>query len=216
MMQPNLFKEIEEDLERQKLEDLWRKYGPFLIGFAFIIVLGTSVVTAWTSWQKEKSQTTTARLIAVTEKSDSDYAKKDEALSMFALNKNGTTQAAMARFYAAALAIKQGDTKKALAYYDAVSHDVNIDIALRQLADLYSIELQMSSEDPKTLQAKLDLLLVEPSPWHDTALEDKGYLALKAGDNDKAKQIFLELSQEASAPHDMVDRAKSMLRYLGG
>ncbi len=50
MSQPNIFNELEADIEHQRLEDLWRRVGPYVIAAGVAIMLVTGGYSAWHSW----------------------------------------------------------------------------------------------------------------------------------------------------------------------
>jgi len=210
-----IFQEIDEDLERQKLEALWKRYGGLVIGVAIIIIVSTGTYTAWQSWRTKQEQQETGDLITILEDTSADTTKQIAALQAFADKYHGETQGALAGLQAAAIAAKSGDAKKAAALYDGVAGDSKADPALRQLADLLSVQTQMDDGDPVSLQQRLQPLLADNAPWRYSAMEDAAFLALKAGDKPKAKQIFTELSQDAAAPQGIAARANDMLRFIG-
>ena len=43
----DIFDELEEDLKEQKIYDLWKKWGNWIIGAALLIVIGSACVPAW-------------------------------------------------------------------------------------------------------------------------------------------------------------------------
>jgi hypothetical protein len=63
-----LLQEIEEDLQRQKFEELWRKFGPYILGAAAAIVLVTAMITGWQTYQTRQSQKVTEALWRVVDK----------------------------------------------------------------------------------------------------------------------------------------------------
>jgi hypothetical protein len=214
--QPNtLFQEIEEDLNRQKMEALWKRYGVWVMAFAAAVILGTSGVTAWDSWRAQQQQTATAGLADILSNSAGDDSKEIEALETFASKNRGETQSALARLHAAALAAKNGDTKKAVGIYDELAGDTKADPAFRQLADLYSVQAQMDGGDPVALQLRLNPLMADNAPWRYATMETSAFLALHAGDKAKAKQLFIELSQDNGAPQTLAARADDMARFIG-
>jgi hypothetical protein len=214
MTESNIFQEIQEDLERKQLEALWKRYAPLVIAAAICIVLATGGYTAWRTWRTGQEQKATAGLVSILESPESDAGKRIAALETFAGKNGGETQAIFARLHAAGLAAKDGKKEKAVALYDAVAGDTRLDPAFRQLADLYAVQAQMDTGDPVTLQKRLQPLLADNAPWRYTAMEDEAFLALRAGDKAKAKQVFAELSQDAGAPQGIGARATDMLRYL--
>lgn len=210
----NIFQEIEEDLERQKMEALWKRYSGLVIAGALAVVIGTGGITAWRSWNVERNQHATGALINIVRSAGSDEAKEIETLEAFAQKNHGDTQATFAQLHAAALAVRNGNKDKAIQIYNAVAGDHKADSAFRQLADLLAVQTQIDTGNPPELEKRLQPLLAENAPWRFTAMEYDGYLALRTGDNAKAKQIFTELSQDNSAPHSLGARAADMLRYV--
>jgi len=213
MTHHNIFQEIEEDLERQKLEELWKRYGSWVIVAAALVVLATGGITSWHTWRAQQQQKATAALASILD-SGGDNARQIAALESYAEKNRNATQGVFAQLHAADLAAQQGDDKKAIALYDAIAADTRTDPAFRQLADLLSVRAQMDTGDPVALQKRLQPLLADNAPWRDSAMETGGFLALRAGDKPKAKQLFTELSQAPGAPPSLILRAADMARFL--
>jgi hypothetical protein len=213
MTEHNLFDEVKEDLERQRLEALWKKYGIWVVLMALVAVLATAASTTYHSWQSEHNQKITTALLAAG-KGEADPLKTVDNLQTFASENSGTKEASLALLHAGTSAADKGDKDKAIKIFDIVAHDDKADLAFRQLGDLLSVQLQMDSADPAVLIGRLQPLTEEHAPWRFSALETEGYLALRMGDKVKAKQIFTSLSQEASVPSTMASRASDILRSL--
>ncbi len=214
MTQPNIFQEIEADIERQRLEDLWKRVGPAVIALAILVMLATGGYSAWKSWHTKKIQTATEQFLALAGDKAADDATILANLEKFAQSNTSAAQGAFALFGAAEIAHKQGDQTKALAYYASISENANIDASFRQLASLYAVELQMDNGNAAELLKKLEPLQTMNSAFRPSALELSGYLYLKNNEKDKARQIFSTLANDASLPRDITDRATTMLRYL--
>lgn len=213
MTEHNLFDEVQSDLERQRLEALWKQYGLWVIIAALGIVLATASSTAYRSWKTTHDQRITAELLAAN-KMGMDEAKGIDQLEKFARGNPDTNFASLALLHAAALAGDQGDKAKAAALYDKVAADQKADPALRQLGDLLSVQAQLDSGDPAALSARLQPLTAEGQAWRYSAMEEQAYLALRAKDTAKARQIFTDLSQDARAPKSIASRATDILRSL--
>jgi len=210
MSQPNLFQEVAEDIERQRLEALWKRYSGVVMAAALAIVVGTAAMTAYRSYHAERNQQLTAALIDLSKPESADISK----LQGFADGNRGTTQASFALLHAAATAWDKGDKAKAVEIYDSIAKDTSVDTAFRQLADLFAVRAQMDVGDAKALSERLNPLTAEDAPWRYSALEIQAYLALRAGDAVKAKQIFTDLSQDARVSPTISARAADMLRSL--
>ncbi len=214
MTHENLFKEVEDDLERQRYEDLWKRYGIWVAAAALALVFGTAGYNFWQGHTQEVHQQATGKLTEILAQNKAEPAKQIEALENFAASSKGTTQATFAQLHAAAEAAKNDKKDQAIKIYDAVAADEKADHAFRQLADLLSVQLQLDSGDTAALQKRLQPLMGDKEPWRFSALEYSGYLALRSGDKIKAKELFTRLSQDASAPKSLSARAADMVRFL--
>ncbi len=50
----DIFREVNDELKRDRASELARKYGPYFIGFAVAIVLGTLGYNLWRDWDLER------------------------------------------------------------------------------------------------------------------------------------------------------------------
>jgi hypothetical protein len=213
MTEQNLFQEVQEDLERQKLEALWKKYGFWIIVAALGLVVSTASSTAYRSWKANHDMRMTAALLSASLVLP-DASKSAEALQKFAEEYPKEKHAALALLRVGALALGQDDKPKAIKFFDKVAGDVSADPAFRQLGALLSVQAQLDSGNPAELSVRLQPLAANESPWRFSAQEAQAYLALRAGDGARAKQIFTELSQDARTPQSIASRASDILRTL--
>lgn len=222
MTNGNLFQEIQEDLERQKLEAFWKRYGKLIVACCVALVLGTAGASAWREWQTQQNRKATAELAAIMKENATDSArisdpgKRVMALDTYAQAAKGRAQATLAALHAAAMYAQEGQKQEAQKRYEDISADAQADSAFRQYAALMAIMLQMDAGDAAALDKKLEPLAADGAPWRYTAREAQGYLALRLGDKAKAEKIFSALAQDAAVPRSLATRAADMLRYAGG
>jgi hypothetical protein len=213
MTEPNIFQEVQEDLERQRLEALWKQYGGWVIILALGIVLATASSTAYRSWKAEKNEKITAQLLEST-RPGLDAPQSIDLLEKFADANQAAGQAVFAYLRAGALAAEANDKTKAITLFDKAAGDTNADPAFRQLGDLLSVQAQLDSGDTVALSARLQPLTGENQAWRYSALETQAYLALRQNDPAHARQIFTQLSQDARTPPTIAARATDILRSL--
>jgi hypothetical protein len=209
----NLFQEVQEDLERQKLEAFWKKYGIWIIVAALGIVISTATSTTYRQWTANKNQRITAEFLSAT-KDKADTKTLLESLEKFAAENASSKEAAIALLRAGAAAYDADDKAKAIELFDKVSTDAKAYESFRALGSLLSVQAQLDSGDPIKLSQKLEPLTAEGSVWRYTALEMDGLLAIRAGDKDKAKKVFTTLSRDQNAPRSLASRAADVLRTL--
>ena len=213
MTNQNLFQEVEEDLERQKLEALWKKYGFWIIVAAIGVVLSTASSTAYRSWKADHDMRLTADFLSAARLLP-DTTKNIAALQNFVNEHAKERHASLALLRAGALALRRDDKAKAVDFFDKAAADTHADPAIRQLGALLSIQAQLDSGSPADLSVRLQPLLNEDSAWRFSAREAQAYLALRQNDASKAKQILTDLSQDTRAPRSIASRAADVLRTL--
>ncbi len=213
MTNHNLFQEIEEDLQRQRIEALWKRYGNIILGVVLFIVLLTAAISGWRTYRVRTEQAATAGIVELLGKTATDKGAGVAALEEFARAHGGEAHGFLARLNAANLALQEGDADRAVAIYDELARDANVERSFRQLADLLAVQIRMDEGDPAALQSRLEPLLKD-SAWRFTAREFSAHLALKADDREKAKKLFEELSLDKEAPSSIAQRSGDMLRWL--
>lgn len=179
-------------------------------------VLGTAAVTSWRNHTLAQHQAATSGLLAIVNDKALDKDKKTAALETFAAANPEASQATLARFRAAGIALKDGKTAEAVAQYDKIAADADAEPLFRELANLLAVQAQLDDGDPAAMQARLQPLLASDAAWRFSAKEYSAHLALRVGDKAKAKQLFDELTQpDAEIPATLAQRAKYMATWLG-
>ena len=52
----DIFREVEEDIRRDRLQQLWDKYGIYLIGLVVGIIALTSLVVGWRAYTQSQAE----------------------------------------------------------------------------------------------------------------------------------------------------------------
>ena len=213
----DIFKEVEEDLRREKYEQLWQRYGRWVIALAVLAVLGTAGSVAWQRYQQHREAQLAEQYgaaIALTDPSTGDLAKADAALANIA--DAGGGYGALASLERAAVKAKAGDIDGAAKIYDAMVADSTTPAALRDLAKLLKVMRLVDSGDPAALTSDLAPLMAPENPWRFTATELTAILALKSGDQKHATELFTQLADDQAAPSGLRARAAEMAAALKG
>lgn len=211
-----LFKEVDEEIRRDRYSLIWKSYGKYIVGGAAAIVLATAAVVFWQRYQLSvagKEGETYAVAVSLAQ-----VGKTDEAIKALAAAaaQSGSGYKTMARFQAAALHAKKGETRQATALYDAIAADGGADVVLRDLARLLSVRTDLDTGKPAELTAKIAPLAKGDGPWHHSALELTALLAQKSGNIKRAREIFTRLADDGTAPSALRARARALLGSLGG
>lgn len=216
MNDQGLLQEIEEDLQRQKFEALWKRFGPYIVAGAAAIVIMTAAITGWQSYTLRGEQGRTGELLTILEKEYDKEMVRLPALEAFAQANSKTSQALFARFHAASILFNDGQKDKAVAAYDAIAADSSVEPFFRQLSSLLAVQTEMDTGDAAKLEAKLQPLMAEDSAWRALASEYAGHIAVRVGDKAKAKATFEKVMAMKDVPEAVAKRATDMLAWING
>lgn len=112
-----LLRDAENDLQQERLQELWRQWGGTLIGMALMLIIGTASGVVWRDWQKSKNEKATASLfqmvtgntIVIGPETESELGKNHASIAymskagaLIAENKTSAIRDELAKLYAAA------------------------------------------------------------------------------------------------------------------
>lgn len=206
-----LFREIDEELRRERAQELWNRYGTYFIVAALALVIG---VWGARFYMDRKAAAAAAAGAAFDQAIALAEANKPaEAIASFEqLVKSGPSgYAALARLQIAAAHAKAGDKAKAAAALQALADDTSADQTLRSLAALQLAMLKVGDGDFTAVENRLNDLAADTSPWKANARELLAVAALKAGRSDAARATLEQLLGDPATPAGVRSRAQMLL-----
>lgn len=217
-VQENLLREIQEDLRRERLEKLWKRYGAFVIVAAVAIVLAVAAYQAWRGWEQSRRKAESASFIAAERLAEADPAAAVDALSHLA-DKGAGGVGMLAGFREAALLASQGKADEAAAAYEALA--TRLDHPLyRDLARLRWIATRLANDPAAAEDARMSDTLAalsgDTNPWRFSAREIAAAVALRKGNIDEARALFGKLQADVETPQGIRTRAAEMLARIDG
>lgn len=160
----DIFREVDEALQKEKLERIWRDYGSLIIGGILAIILGTALSTGWTSWQTHRNEQATTAIMAALE--DKDPAAKLAALAA----EGGGDRAVLAQLMQAGTFAEKGAADKAAPLFKQV-YESGAPESLRDLSRIFYVRAQQQIKAPTAEEAKGLIDILSPvmnnakSPW---------------------------------------------------
>jgi hypothetical protein len=202
----DIFHEVDEDVRRDKAEDLWRRYQTPVLVVAFLIVAATG---AWSFYQDKRlkaAEEANARYVAAVELAES--GKTAEAAAAFdAIARGGAKgYATLARIRAAEI---RPDRAQALAELNAIGEDAAVDKLSQQIALLRAALIVIEGDDRQKLERALGPLMTSDGAFRYSAQEWNGLDALFNDDFDEAERVFEQVLNDSSAPQSMRQRASA-------
>jgi hypothetical protein len=209
----DIFREIDEDVRREKAIEFWKKHGNILIALAVVAVAATAGWRGWEYMQGKKAEAAGSRYETAIEASKA--GRTDDAEKELAdIAKDAPRGYEMLARLRAAGEIAKGDTAAAVKAYDAIAADTVYPAPMRDAAKLRAAILLVDSAPLAELKTRLDPLTGSGSVWAASARELLGLSALKAGDFAAAGKYFDEIIVDRAAPPGLRQRADLLLAIV--
>ncbi len=212
-----LIREVEEDLRRDRVEQLARRYGPAAIGVVLLVVATAAGYVGWQTWTRSAREDQTLRLTqAVLIGQGQGATAAMDALASFAEDTDGTV-AALAKLIEAGMRARNEDVETALLLYRQVSDDSTVDRLYRDLATvlLATHGLGRQDQDAAWLQTRLATLATPGNPWRFSAQELLALLAAEQGDLARAHEMLQSLATDFETPEALRNRAANLAELYG-
>jgi hypothetical protein len=208
-----LFREVDEELRREQLEKLWKQYGTYILGAAFLIVALVGGKQLWDQQRRaaaESAGALYAQALALAAEGKAEDAEK----ALVALSTDGPTgYAALASLNLAGQHLKAGKTADALAIFEKLAASAP-DPLLADFARLQAAGLKLGEADFSEMQNRLDELTSDTSPWRIPARELLGNAAFKAGQLGEARKILTPIIGDTTAPREVVERVEIIMSAI--
>lgn len=210
----DIFKEVDEDLRRDNLEKLWKKYGFQIIGLAVAVVLGVAGVQGWQAYDLDRRGKLSDRYGAAIELTENGETAAGLDAMIDLSEASGGSYAGLAAFAEARLRVESGDIGGAIAVWDRIAESSGLGPGFKEAATLFSILHQIDNGNPAALRARLQPLAADSQSFRSTARELLALLALGEGDTAAARDLYTKISDDREAPAGLRQRATQMLAAL--
>lgn len=213
MSNETIFREVDEELRGDRLRNLWRRFGPYVIGAAVAIVLLVAINEGWSWWQGSQAATASDKFYAALEIADgTDVAAAQQA---FADVEAGSPAgyATLARFRQAGLLAKEGKSDEAIAAYDGLATSES-NQHIKSLALVFAANLFVDKGDVAAVLQRVQGLAVDGNPMRNAARETIGLAQYKAGDLDGAVATLSQIVADPQTNREMVGRIQLYVAQL--
>jgi hypothetical protein len=205
----DIFREVEEDVRRERFEKLWKNYGSYAIAALVLLFVG---IGAWQVWERREAQER-ARI------SDAFIAAQrvsnpQTAAATFAdLARTAPSgYAELARLSTANAMLASGQRGPAIDLYKQIAKDDSGPVgAVARIRGAWALADTASRAELAELLKPLDQT---GSPWRQNAQEVLAYADYRAFDKKSALAKFQALSTDTGAPDNLRRRAQAMTEFL--
>ncbi|MCE7997551.1 MAG: tetratricopeptide repeat protein [Rhodobiaceae bacterium] len=209
----DIFREVEEDIRRDRLQHLWDKYGIYLIGFVVGIIGLTALIVGWRAYTQSQAEDASKAFATAVAEAAQEGADAPAIFGNLA-DQSPSGYAALARLRAAGALAEAGEIDQAIAAYDAVAADSAADDILRDLARVKSGTLLVGRTSYDDLAIRLVPLADNSEPWRNPAREALGMAAYAEQKYAQAQSFFQSIVGDQTATPGVRDRAHVMLALI--
>lgn len=210
----DIFREVDEELQRKQFKKLWDRYGYVIIATALLIVALTAGYRGWQAYRDSVAAERGDRFLAALEMSEQGRAEEARAALEELADDAGRGYSLLARFRAASDRASAGDVEGAIEAFDALSRDADYDTFVQDLARIRAGYLAVDVVGFDAVSERVSDLVVAANPLRFSAREILGLSAYRAGKLDVAREQFEALRDDSETPPELRQRAEFMLALL--
>lgn len=213
----DIFREVDEEVRRDKANELWKKHGPKFITAALLFIASVAGWQFWQSQQLKQRAAAGAAFEAAIAEANGDRPEAQASLAALAAGGSGSYPA-LARFR---LASEMARTAKddaaranAISAFDAIAADSALPNEWRELAKLRAGLLLVDTAPLAEIEKRLSPLISANGIFRHSAREGVALSAWKHKENAKALDALQAIILDAETPQGLRQRAELLLAVV--
>jgi hypothetical protein len=206
----DFFREVDEDVRRDRAIEIWKKYQNWIIGAALVIVAATGAWRVYEYFDLKTAEAAGTRYEAALQLLQ-DGNPAEAATAFDSLGSDAPRGYAMLARLAAADALSAKDPAAAIKAYDALADDPALAASYQDVARLRGAYLRVDTDDPKQFEARYAPFAGPDQAYRNLYRELLALAAFKSDDFDSAGRWLDEIAADPQAPPAVRGRAEAFL-----
>lgn len=208
----DIFREVEEEVRRERAAKLWQQYGDYVIAGAALIVIAVAGYQLWRVYDQRQHLKASDEYSVAQQLADAGQAK--EAASLFAkLSKSAPGgYASVSRLQEADALLAAGNRAEAIPLYRQIA--AGDDPYLSAVARIHAGWAIVDQSPKADVEALLAPLNDAASTWRPMAGEILAYADYRAGNIQQAMAEYKTLAADSTAPSALRKRTEVMANFL--
>jgi hypothetical protein len=208
----DIFREVEEDVRRERYEKLWKKYRDHITAAAALIIIGMAGYQLYRVYEQREEEKASIAYAAAAQMLDRGQAAA-AAPQFAAIAKTAPGgYAAVAKLAAADALYAQGQKGDAIRLYQQIAN--GSDPHLGAAARLHAAWALADAAPRSDLETLLAPLADKSNAWHELAREVIAYEDLRSGNEGQALRAYQEIAADPDTPESLKTRANAMVQFL--
>lgn len=209
-MSDEFIREVDEDIRQRQINDLWKKYGKFVIGIAVgvvAIVAGRAIYTSVIESKYSEQASLYSQAISM---NDAEISSALDPL----LNSDVEAYEILATFKKAEISISNDDRAGAITILDQFVTSSSVAQVYKDMARIQAALLELDTASVDQIRSRLSLILNSDSKYQYFAAEIMALSELRAGDSGAAKSRLEALINDENASGSIKTRAEQYLSVI--
>ncbi|HEX4534797.1 MAG TPA: tetratricopeptide repeat protein [Rhizomicrobium sp.] len=207
----DIFREVEEEVRRERFEKLWKEYGDYIIAVVALIIIAAAGIQLWHYYERQQTIKASDEYSAAVQSFDTNPLVAANAFQKLAQTAPGG-YAAVAQVQEANALVAAGRNAEAVQLYQKIA--AANDPILGNLARLRAGWAMVNTAPKSEVQNVLAPLTDPTSAWRFMAREILAYDDYRLGDMKAALSGYQALANEKNAPNGLRQRCKAMATFI--
>jgi hypothetical protein len=205
----DIFNEVDEELRRERLRQVWERYGVYVIAVALIVILGVGGWRGYQWWQaRQAAQAGATFETAVTLASEGKYDEAEAAFGRIA--DEGTAYSVLARLRQAAEMARR-DRAGAAKLYDNLVADSRIGPVMQDLARVRGGMILVDTATLEEMGQRLEPATAPGRVFRHSARELMAFAAWRAGNSTATKRWYDAILADPESPLGIRTRTEMLM-----
>jgi hypothetical protein len=211
----DIFNEVDEEVRREKIKQLWDRYSVLIIAAALVIILGVAGWRGYDWWETRRAAEWGASFEAAAALAEA--GKHAEAAAVFQkIAAEGTSGYRLLARFRAAAELATTDPAAAVKTYDELAADSSIGRSMQDLAAVRAGLLLLDTAPLAELTTRLEALTTGDRAFRHTARELLAWAAWRADDKAAIKRWIDLIGSDIETPKDMRQRMEALMAVPSG
>ena len=200
----DILRQVDEDLRKERLSNLWKKYGLYLLAFIIVIVLTVVGYQLKASIDKSKNE----NLLEIYIESANSESFNQQLLMLETItNSKNIHLSGLADLKIANLFIENKNIEKGLIKLEEIAANQNYDIIINDLATYLLLMIKINELSEGSFMEQINTVNVQNSKFKYLFMELISIKKLLIGKNKESTKGFQELIDLIDTPADIKTRA---------
>ena len=214
VLEDSLIREVNEDLQNEKIEKIWNKYGVYIVALVVLIVSTAVGYESISAWYVQKQEKNSDKFVAALNMQDkADHHKVVKELDKV-IDETSGIYPVLAKLQKANLLLENKEYAKAIEILTSIYEDKSIELEIRNVAAVKIASYEIDFGDAKVAKRILKEVIDQNNSWSAISKDLLAILEVKQGNIEEAKELYRNLMTDFSAPEAVRKRAEEMLSVL--